>query len=337
MPDRNAEDASQPQDGQPTPAPGRAEEPPESVGRRARTRALRIGAAATLIAVVVAVIATGGGGSSANPASGLGTAAAHRINALLAGIPENGNTLGSPDAPVTLEYYGDLECSTARAFTLAALPSIIEKWVRSGTLRIEYRSLRTVSAPNVFGVQQVAALAAGMQDKQWYYLEYFYQEQEQEHTHYVTEGYLHDLARQIPGLNLERWSHDRHNPELATQVARDEQIARTESLHSTPSLLIGRTGSATFHSLGGFSALDPTPVNEAVRQILHNLSGRGRPALSTVASIGSTRLSPANTARHDGLSTSVEIPNCPISCSPKPPVTRRRSKCVHACQDIEDV
>ena len=31
------------------------------------------------------------------------------------------------------------------------------------------------------------------------------------------------------------------------------------------------------------------------------------------------------------------IATYPIPCSPKPPVTRRRGKCVHACHDIEDI
>src|SRR5262245_22007476 len=33
-----------------------------------------------------------------------------RINRLLAGIPQRGDALGSPDAPIALQFYGDLEC-----------------------------------------------------------------------------------------------------------------------------------------------------------------------------------------------------------------------------------
>lgn len=94
-----------------------------------RVRALGIGAAGIVVAVVVAVIATSGGGASTTPASARRTTQAQEIGALLAGIPESGSTLGSPTAPVTLQYFGDLECSTTRAFTLIALPHIIRKWV----------------------------------------------------------------------------------------------------------------------------------------------------------------------------------------------------------------
>jgi hypothetical protein len=206
---------------------------------------------------------------------------------------------------VTLQYFGDLECSTARAFTLATLPLIIDKWVRGGALRIEYRSFRTVSEPEVFGIQQVAALAAGMQNKLWYYIEDFYHEQGLEHSGYVTESYLSGLAQQVPGLNLQLWRHDRHSPQLATQVSEDERAATTARLHNTPSFLIGRTGSSPTRILDQSSALDPAAFDEAIRQILHSQLDRSQvsPRVASLASAHS-RHHAAPVAWRDGLSTS---------------------------------
>lgn len=293
MPDYNDEDLQQPQDEQPTPALGEAEELPESVGRRARVQALKIAATVIIVAVtvMVAVGATSSGGSPTKPTSRHKTTTTQGISALLAGIPQNGNTLGAPTAPVTLQYFGDLECSTARAFTLGALPSIIRNWVRSGELRIEYRSLRTVSEPNTFGVQQVAALAAGMQNKLWYYLEYFYHEQGREHTGYVTGNYLQRLARQAPHLNLELWGDDRHDPQLAAQITQDEQVAHTANLYNTPSFLIGPTGSTPNFTLGESTTL--STINEAVQQTLHDQSRRDHHTPSTT-----TPTSPINSHPH---------------------------------------
>jgi protein-disulfide isomerase len=275
MPDYDDEDLSQPADEQPTPTPGEGERQSQSVGRRARARVLAIGAAGAAIAVVVAVVATSGGGSPVKKqASAHTTTTAQEINALLAGIPQSANTLGSPTAPVTMQYFGDLECSTSRAFTLTTLLDIIRRWVRPGDLRIEYRSLRTVSEPEVFSTQQVAALAAGMQNKLWYYLENFYHEQGREHSGYVTEDYLQALARQVPHLNLEQWAEDRHDPLLAGQVTEDEQAAIAAHFNSTPSLLVGRTGSTPQHSFNQFSALDLAAVNEAVQQVIHSQPDR---------------------------------------------------------------
>jgi protein-disulfide isomerase len=85
-----------------------------------------------------------------------------QVDVLLAGLTQIANALGSPTAPVTLEYFGDLECPFCREFTLGVLPSIIEKSVRAGDLRIEYRALETATREaEVFLAQQVAVLAAG--------------------------------------------------------------------------------------------------------------------------------------------------------------------------------
>ena len=103
--------------------------------------------------------------------------------------------LGNPNAPVTLAYFGDLECPICKEFTLGALPSIIQKQVRTGKLKIEYRSLETAThEPEIFKTQQIAALAAGKQNKMWNFVETFYHEQGEENTGYVTESYLQELA-----------------------------------------------------------------------------------------------------------------------------------------------
>ena len=88
--------------------------------------------------------------------------------------------------------------------------------MRTGKLKIEYRSLETATRePEIFKTQQIAALAAGKQNKMWNYLELFYHEQGEENTGYVTESYLQALAQQMPGLNLTNWTSDRNNPAFA--------------------------------------------------------------------------------------------------------------------------
>ena len=59
-----------------------------------------------------------------------------------------------------------------QGFTLGALPSMIQKYVRTGKLKIEYHSLETATRePEVFKTQQVAALAAGKQNMAWDFIE----------------------------------------------------------------------------------------------------------------------------------------------------------------------
>lgn len=126
-----------------------------------------------------------------------------------------------------------------------------------------------------------------MQDKLWYYIENFYHEQGREHSGYVTESYLSALARQVPHLNLTLWGEDRHDPLLAAQVTDDEYAARAARVYSTPSFLIGRTGSPALFTLDQFATLDA--VSDAVQQVLHHKSDHGRRTPPTSASAGSAR------------------------------------------------
>lgn len=238
---------------------------------RRRARLTRLGGVAAVVIVVVVVIALLSGGKSKPPTvtGGTSSATSVEVSKLIGGIPQSGNTLGSPKAPVTLQYFGDLECPICREFTLGALPTVIPKWVRTGKLRIEYHSLETATRePEVFKTQQIAALAAGKQDKAWNFIEIFYHEQGEEDSGYVTESYLHDIASQIPGLNLTQWLSDRNDAELANQVSTDAQTGNEEGFTGTPSFLIGRSGGATSKLNYTSSPADPAFVNEAVEKLL---------------------------------------------------------------------
>jgi hypothetical protein len=90
------------------------------------------------------------------------------------------------------------------------LPSVIQRWVGPGELRIEYHALQTATRePEVFVAQQVAALAAGKQDRAWQFIETFYEQQGEEGSGYVTDAYLEGIVSQLSGLNLAQWTADR--------------------------------------------------------------------------------------------------------------------------------
>ncbi|HSZ14382.1 MAG TPA: thioredoxin domain-containing protein [Solirubrobacteraceae bacterium] len=168
----------------------------------------------------------------------------NEVSGLLRGIPQSGNTLGQPSAPITLQMFGDLESSDVRTFVLWLLPHIIQEWVRTNIVKIQYRSSMTASSPypNVFVRQEDAALAAGAQARLWNFIETFYHEQGQEHTRYVTEAYLADIARQVPGLDLSEWEGAREDRRLTGQVAEDVHTAKAVQFPDAPIFLIGRTG-----------------------------------------------------------------------------------------------
>ncbi|HEX4837619.1 MAG TPA: thioredoxin domain-containing protein [Solirubrobacteraceae bacterium] len=237
-----------------------------------RKRLIQLGGVAAVVVVIIAIIlvATGSGGSKSAPApkSAAANQAAASVTSLLQGIPQNAITLGSPGAPVTIQYFGDLECPICKEFTLGALAPLIQKYVRTGKAKIEYRSMQTATREReTFQTQQVAALAAGKQNLMWHYIELFYHEQGEEGSGYVNESYLQGLAAQVPGLNLSSWSAARNDPAYANQVISDAQAANQNGFTGTPSFLIGKTGKS-LQKFEYASLTDPSSFEAAIEKQL---------------------------------------------------------------------
>jgi len=250
----------------------KALEQAEAARAKRRTRLTQLGIVVAIVVVVIVgiAIASGGGGSKKTVTAGSheSNATVAEVKTLIDGIPQSGNTLGDPKAPVTLQYFGDLECPICKEFTLGALPTVIQKWVRSGKLRIEYHSLETATRePEVFKDQQEAAYAAGKQNLAWYFIETFYHEQGEEDSGYVNEKYLQGIASQVPGLNLADWTSARSEPTYANEVDADAQAANQAGFTGTPSFLIGKTG-GTMQKFEYASLTDPTSFDEAIEKLL---------------------------------------------------------------------
>lgn len=230
----------------------------ERAGRTRRMQLLGgVVAAAVIVVVAAIVISSGSSGTVVKPETAAAKVAVAHVDGLLTGIPESGTTLGKASAPITITEYGDLECSVC---DVLATPSsfvnpeneagsgwedqLISQYVRTGKAKLVYKSLETASSENpdsnAFEQQQVAAYAAGLQGKAWYYIELMYNEQGQEGTNYVTEGYLEGLAKQVPGLNFKKWMSDRQLAAPKKQVNADNAAGSTldGGQASTPTVII---------------------------------------------------------------------------------------------------
>lgn len=166
------------------------------------------------------------------------------FNGLLAGVPQHGVILGQASAPVTLQVFIDLEDhGDGTAWIDENLPLIVEKFVRKNLVRLEFHSFKTDTLNRKpFLLQQMAALAAGVQNRLWNYVGTFMNEQGQEFTNYATEAFDIAIAKQVPGLNITDWTRAL-TPELENSVGIDNYEARHRfGLYVTPSFRIGLTG-----------------------------------------------------------------------------------------------
>jgi protein-disulfide isomerase len=219
--------------------------------RRQRLMALGGMLTVAVVALIVVIVVSTGGGAAKNvvkvPKSAQSAALA-AVNATLAGIPQSGNVLGNPKAPVTITEYGDLVCPTCADFAVTTEPQIIDALVRTGKAKLVYRAFETASGTangSEFINTQVAARAAGLQGKEWNYILLTYEEQPAtingtpaEEVAYVNTAYLQSRAAQIKGLNLVKWqAHTTASP-LVSAVKSDETAALSTGAKGTPAVYI---------------------------------------------------------------------------------------------------
>lgn len=209
-----------------------------ALAQRRRRQLTQLGFAAAVAAVVVVVLVLVSQGSSqtSNASNGARVVGAADARAMLAGIAQEGTSLGDPKARVVLTEFADLQCPFCRQYTLNVLPQIIQRYVRTGKLRLELR-MRNFLGPDS-DVAARAAAAAAARNRMWNFVDVFYRNQGQEDSGYVTRPYLSRIAvaAGLPGPAIAAaGSAARYEPPV--RVA--EREAAAAGLTSTPSFLIG--------------------------------------------------------------------------------------------------
>jgi protein-disulfide isomerase len=221
-----------------------AEQAASQAEQRRKRLAILGGILAGAIVVVVAVVLIAGGGSknATTPARQAGDAVNGQsaIAQQLGGIPQNGITLGKPDAPITIVEYGDLQCPICADFSNTVLPSVVDTYVRTGKARLQFRNISFIGADSPRLAQMAAA--AGQQNKLFDFIELVYANQGQENSGYATDAYLKKIAGAVPGLNVSKALQQRSSTQVSDQLTQAQQLADTNGVTGTPTLFVGKSG-----------------------------------------------------------------------------------------------
>jgi len=196
------------------------------------------------VVVVVAVVLIAGNHSddktTAASSDSAPVANSAAIQEQLGGVPQKGNTLGKSDAPITIVEYGDLQCPVCADFSNTVLPGVVQDYVRTGKARIQFRNFAFIGEDSNRLAR--AAIAAGLQDKQFDFTELVYANQGQENSGYATDDYIKKIFASIPGLDVEQAMKDMDSQAVSDQLAQDIQLAQTEGVNATPTIYVGRSG-----------------------------------------------------------------------------------------------
>jgi protein-disulfide isomerase len=160
---------------------------------------------------------------------------------MLAGIPQKGLSIGKDDAPVTLVEFADLQCPFCKEAAIGSYPTLIQNYVKTGKLRMEYRTFAILGDDSVTAAR--AAVGAGAQNHAWDFIDLWYRNQGEENSGYVTDAFINRIASGVPGLNPAKVVAA---SKAAAANSAPLQIANTEAskygVSSTPTFLIGKTG-----------------------------------------------------------------------------------------------
>lgn len=203
-------------------------------GRRSRTTLYVVVGAALAIAAAVAVAALflRDGGSSAASSTPVVD---------LEGIPQEGMFLGAAGAKVTLVEYADVQCPACRHYTETLFPTLVDEYVRPGKVRNEFRGYPFLGEDSLKGQQFL--MAAAEQDKLWQLQEAFYRNQGAENSGWLTDELIHDVASQIPGLDVDKLFADAQADGMAEAAQQQAATSQEELLEFTdqpytPSLVV---------------------------------------------------------------------------------------------------
>ena len=231
-----------------TPAPppvasGRAPAP-----RRASPRVL-LGAAGVIalavVAVVLGFVLTRGSGSSTDSVPSRGSLVnavpgAADVNTLFKGIPQTGNVLGSPTAPVTLVEYIDLQCPFCQQFEFDAMPKLLADYVRTGKVKVEARPITIIGPDSARGT--AAMIAAGDQNKLFNFMQLLYVNQGTENTGWLDDRMVSAVAASIPGLDVQQLLKARNSSATNDQATEFGTQAASDRVQGTPTILVGKSG-----------------------------------------------------------------------------------------------
>lgn len=170
------------------------------------------------------------------------------------GIPQGASasgepTLGSPQAHVSVDEFGDFQCPYCGEFVRKTEPQIIAKYVATGKARLVWHTLAFIGPESALAGR--AAWCAQQHGKFWLYFAVLYQHQGGENTGTFNTARLERWAGDI-GLDRTGFGECLASPDSTKGVETAEREAQQAGINATPSFIVNgqkATGALTVDQL----------------------------------------------------------------------------------------
>jgi protein-disulfide isomerase len=151
-----------------------------------------------LLGYAIVEISTKEAGRDVVRVDGISTA-----QSVFGGIPQEGDRLGSSDAPVSIQVFADLQCGNCRADFLGTIPPLTERYARPGDAKLLLRHYSVAENPLELGF--FGAEAAAQQGYGWQYAYLFFRNQGEAERFGIDDDFLESLAGSIGELDVPEW------------------------------------------------------------------------------------------------------------------------------------
>lgn len=168
---------------------------------------------------------------------------------LLGGVPQEGDRLGSSDAPVTIQVFNDLQCSSCRDDFLSTIPALAERYARPGDAQLLYRHYSNSERPEQLGF--FGAEAAADQGYGWQYIYLFFRNQDEAERFGVDQDFLASIAGGVEELNGPEWESDLEEKSgsggaIAKRLEGYEELGRDLGIRTGQGMIVnGPSGTRT--------------------------------------------------------------------------------------------
>lgn len=174
-----------------------------------------------------------------------------------AGVPQSVSAagepaLGSPQARVTIDEFGDFQCPYCGEFVRETEPQIIAKYVATGKARIVWHTLAFIGPESALAGR--AAWCAQQRGKFWDYFAVLYQHQGGENTGTFNTARLERWAGDV-GLDRAAFGECLADPRSLTGVETGTRTALRDGITATPGFLVNGQKATGALSVAQLSAM----------------------------------------------------------------------------------
>lgn len=179
------------------------------------------------------------------------------------GVPQEGDRVGSADAPVSVQIFNDLQCGTCAEAFVGTVPALVERYARPGEAKLlmrHYSFARNALQLGFFGAE-----AAAEQNYGWQYTYLFFRNQDEAERFGVGDEFLEELAASVGELDVDEWrryleAEGGEDGEITARLEGYEELGTDLGIRAEPAAIV--------NGPGGTRILQDTPGLARIEQAI---------------------------------------------------------------------